>query len=174
MKKKDTIESIYQLYMKDVYHYLLSLSRKKEVAEDLLQDTYYKAYIHLETFRGGEFKPWLFKIAYHSYIDWYRKAKREHVVDRDVLDGYLSVHLQSAEDDYFVRYEMNKWLKWTEQLNWQQRHALILRDLYEFSYAEICEQLNMSLSAVKIAIYRGRQQIKKRLEAEKDELSRSE
>lgn len=174
MTKKDTLESIYQLYMKDVYHYLLSLSRKKEVAEDLLQDTFFKAYIYLETFRGGEYKPWLFKIAYHSYIDWYRKEQREIVVERDVLEGHLSVHFQSAEDDYLFRYELNKWLKWTEQLNWQQRHSLILRDLYEFSYAEIGELLNMNLSAVKIAIYRGRQYIKKRLEAEDNDLSRSE
>lgn len=174
MNKNETLETIYMLHMKDVYYYLLSLSRNKEVAEDLLQDTYYKAYIHLETFRGGEFKPWLFKIAYYTYIDWYRKSRREQAVDKDILEGHLSVQLQSAEDDYFVRYELDAWLTWTEQLNWEQRHTLILRDLYGFSYAEICDQLNMKLSSVKIAIYRARQQWKKRLEAEKNELSRSE
>lgn len=170
MDKKTTLESIYRLYMKDVYYYLLSLSRKKELAEDLLQDTFYKAYIYIESFRGGNFKPWLFKIAYNSYIDWCRKAKWERVVEQDVLEGYLTVQLQSAEDEFFVKYNINKWLGWTEELNWQQRHALILRDLYDFSYEEIADQLEISLSNVKISIYRGRQQIKKRLEVERNDL----
>lgn len=172
MDKFNTIESIYKLYMQDVYFYLLSLSRKKEVAEDLLQDTFYKAYIHLETFRNGNFKPWLFKIAYHTYIDWYRRERHVAIVPQEQIDGYINEQHQSAEDEYLFHYQMDLWLQWTEQLNWQQRHSLILRDLHDFSYAEIAEQLHMSLSAVKVAIYRGRKYIKQRLEAEKDELSR--
>ena len=82
MGKKETIESIYQLYMPDIFRYLLSLCRNKHIAEDLLQDTFYKAYVHVELFRGDDFKPWLFKIAYHTYIDWQRKERRVQVVEQ--------------------------------------------------------------------------------------------
>ncbi|HHY22431.1 MAG TPA: RNA polymerase sigma factor [Bacilli bacterium] len=167
MRKKETIESIYQLYMQDLYRYLLSLCRNKHVAEDLLQDTFYKAYIHLELFRGAEFKPWLFKIAYHTYIDWQRKEKSAQAVEQGILEGYISVGLNSAEDDYFQQYKIETWLDWTEQLNWQQRHTLILRDFYDFTYDEISELLDMSLSAVKVSIYRGRKYIQKRMKEEK-------
>lgn len=165
--KEMEIESIYKLYMHDLYRYLLSLCRNKHVAEDLLQDTFYKAYIHLELYRGADFKPWLFKIAYHTYIDWFRKERRVQVVEQGILEGYISVELQSAEDDYFQQYKIETWLSWTEKLNWQQRHALILRDFYDFTYDEISELLDISLSAVKVSIYRGRQAIQKRMKEEK-------
>ena len=75
--------------------------------------------------------------------------------------------MQSAEEEYLHQFEIETWLGWTEQLNWQQRHTLILRDIYDFTYDEISELLDISLSAVKVSIYRGRQHIKKRMKEEK-------
>lgn len=71
-----TIEKIYKLYINDVYRYLYSLSCSHHVAEDLVQETFYRAYLYLEDYENQNVKSWLFKVAYHTFVDYIRKEKR--------------------------------------------------------------------------------------------------
>lgn len=65
------IEEIYKVYINDVYRYLFSLSRSHHVAEDLMQETFYRAYLYLEDYENQKVKSWLFKVAYHTFICFY-------------------------------------------------------------------------------------------------------
>lgn len=56
-----TIDEIYQMYMNDVYRFLLSMTKDKHLAEDLLQETFMRAYIHIHSYDHSKVKPWLFK-----------------------------------------------------------------------------------------------------------------
>ena len=69
------IEQLYIMYMNDLYRYLYSLCRNHSTAEDLLQDTFYKAHLALLANNITDIKPWLFKVAYYTHIDFIRKKK---------------------------------------------------------------------------------------------------
>lgn len=79
--KLNSLESVYQYYVKDVYRYLYSLSYDHHAAEDLVQEAFYRAYLFLEDWKDERIKPWLFRIAHNAYVDYQRKASRSIVKD---------------------------------------------------------------------------------------------
>ena len=79
--KLNSLESVYQYYVKDVYRYLYSLSSDHHAAEDLVQETFYRAYLFLENWKDERIKPWLFRVAHNAYVDYQRKASRSIVKD---------------------------------------------------------------------------------------------
>ena len=161
MGKNGELEEIYRLYMHDLYHYLYSLCRNKYLAEDLVQETFYRAYIYLESYQGEKIKPWLFKVAYHSFIDVMRKEKRLTYYDSNAIEYEIDSKMKSAEHVFIEKNSIEQWFKALEALHITKRHAVLLRDYYHFSYQEIAEVMEMSLAKVKISIYRGRKEVQK-------------
>ncbi|WP_282023218.1 RNA polymerase sigma factor [Priestia flexa] len=161
MAPKHHFEEIYEQHMHDLFRYLLSLTRRKEAAEDLMQETFYRVLLHLETYSGEEVKPWLFKIAYHAFIDWYRKEKKRPTVE---LEEWHFSPQPSAEEKVFVQDEINTWLSDVSSLPEPKRNIVLLRDYHGFTYEEIAGMTGFTLAKVKMALYRGRQQLKKRKE----------
>lgn len=76
---------MYRLHVNDIYRYLRKLTGDAGWAEDLTQETFFRAFQHLDTYRGEKVRPWLFKVAYHAFIDWHRKQKRRPVQLIDTL-----------------------------------------------------------------------------------------
>src|SRR5690606_9760305 len=76
---KESIESIYNDYFLDIYRFLLSLCRDHHTAEDLVQETFLRAYLHVENYENETIKSWLFTVAHNAFIDHYRKQKRMEV-----------------------------------------------------------------------------------------------
>ena len=74
--KKEKLEEIYLKHAKSLYYYLYRLSGSSTTAEDLVQETFYKATISLAFYQDYEVKSWLFKVARHAYLDEWRKRKR--------------------------------------------------------------------------------------------------
>ena len=69
-------ENIYDLYYKDVYYFLLSLSKDSYLAEELAQETFYKAFKSINKFEGKcSLKSWLCIIAKNEYYSWVKKQK---------------------------------------------------------------------------------------------------
>ena len=162
MRKEKKLEDIYILYMNDLFRYIYSLCKNKERTEDIVHETFYRAYIYIDSYKGEEIKPWLFKIAYNTFIDIYRKEKRITYMETEVL---INVEKEkSAEQQFFHKHEVNTWLQEVQKLPIEKRNAVILRDYHSFSYQEISDVLGMSLSKVKILIFRGRKEVKERLE----------
>ena len=62
--------------MDDVYRYVYSLSKNKLLVEDIVQETFYRAYFYTEVLTDAKVKPCLFKVAYHTFIDEMRRAKK--------------------------------------------------------------------------------------------------
>ena len=73
----DSLEALYKYYMNDIYQYLLRLSGHPQTAEDLLHDTFVKAYEYLESYQGETVRPWLFRVAHNIYVDWYRRENAD-------------------------------------------------------------------------------------------------
>ncbi|MBU9710994.1 RNA polymerase sigma factor [Evansella tamaricis] len=168
MGREKDLEEIYSLYLNDLYRYIFSLCKNKHLSEDIVQETFYRAYIYLESYRGEKIKPWLFKVAYHTFIDWMRKEKKLKHYDSIVMENAIDDQNQvkSAEQEFFIKKDIENWFQGLETLTVTKRNALLLRVYFHFSYQEIADLMDISLAKTKVTIYRGRKEIKQWLEKE--------
>ncbi|MGI6453055.1 MAG: sigma-70 family RNA polymerase sigma factor [Syntrophomonadaceae bacterium] len=158
--KVDSLEALYKCYMNDIYQYLLRLSGHPQTAEDLLHDTFVRAYECLESYQGESVRPWLFTVAHNIYIDWYRREKRQIQTDPIILNELNPAVDPGPERVVLLKEEFDTWIELSRLLPEKSRQILLLRDYYEFSYQEIADILNITVSNVKITLYRARQKIR--------------
>lgn len=155
VKRKQSLEDIYSDHMHDLFRYLLSLTGDSHFAEDLMQETFYRMLVHIDYYKGEEIRPWLFTIAYNTFIDWYRKEKKYNTT---TVEEFHLPNVPSTEHEYFVKFEIASWLESLSSLPLERRNVLLLRDYYGFSYKEIAEMTGLSLAKVKIELHRGRKE----------------
>lgn len=139
-------------------HYLLFLSHDHHIAEDLVQETFYRAYLYLEDCHEDRIKPWLFKVAYHVFIDYVRKGSRNIVIQADFFERISDSH---NTENVLVNKEF-----WEEiyraigRLPTNQQQALLLYDFHDLTYKEAADIMEISLSHFKIVLFRARQQLR--------------
>ncbi len=162
-------------YMSALYAAAMRMTRNPADAEDLVQETYLRAYRGYAGFREGtNLKAWLYKILTNTFINQYRAKKRRPteaaIDDRDDWLIYQRVGGLEAVDanvtpemevlDRLPDQEVKAAL---ESLPEQFRIAVILCDIEEFSYKEIAEILDVPIGTVMSRIHRGRKLLQKRL-----------
>ena len=151
----------------------LRMTRNHAEAEDLVQETFLKAYRAYDSFKEGtNLKAWLYRILTNSYINRYRRKMRRPVETDlgDVEDLYLYQRIadssqvaQSAEDevlDGFVDEHVKSAL---ESLPEQFRLPVLLADVEGFSYKEIAEIMDVPIGTVRSRLHRGRKALEKAL-----------
>ncbi|UNK18286.1 sigma-70 family RNA polymerase sigma factor [Paenibacillus sp. N3/727] len=156
--KRDDLDRIYQKYMKDVYRYLYSLCRDHHMAEDILQETFYRAYLHLENCKDDQVKPWLFRVAYHAFIDAKRKNKRTIIQDIgffNTLSGPETLEKQVMEQERWDELKLA-----IDELPEQQKQAILLYEFHQMSYQEAADLMKVGLSHFKILLFRARQKLR--------------
>src|SRR6476620_7486085 len=162
-------------YMSSLYSAAMRMTRNPSDAEDLVQETYLRAYRGFGGFtEGTNLKAWLYRILTNTFINSYRSKKRrpdETELD-EVEDLYLYRRLggleaaslgRSAEDelmDFFTDTEVKEAV---EALPEQFRLAVILADVEGFSYKEIADILEIPIGTVMSRIHRGRRALQKKL-----------
>ncbi|WP_235848321.1 sigma-70 family RNA polymerase sigma factor [Litchfieldia alkalitelluris] len=70
------MDDIYRRYAEALYYYLYRMSGSPSLAEELVQETFFRATLSLSFYKYEEVKPWLFKVARNTYLDEWRKRKR--------------------------------------------------------------------------------------------------
>ena len=91
-KEKNGIEEIYEKYYKDVYRFVLALSKNPHIAEDITQETFVKAIKAVDRFKGDcDIKVWLCQIAKNTYFTYAGKQNREQV-DVDAVNNRSESH----------------------------------------------------------------------------------
>ncbi len=157
---KVSLDDVYKLHVNDIYRYLFRLTRDARQAEDLTQETFFRAFLSLDDYHGEKVRPWLFKVAYHAFVDWHRKQAKRPLQ----LVGQLPEHADQQVDDpaeTVVNKEM--WEMAQEillQLPEKQKQVILLAAA-SFSYAEIAEILGIDVADVKRSLFRGRQKMRK-------------
>ncbi|HEX7132608.1 MAG TPA: sigma-70 family RNA polymerase sigma factor [Iamia sp.] len=161
--------------MGSLYSAALRMTRNPADAEDLVQETYLKAYRGYGGFtEGTNLKAWLYRILTNTYINIYRaKQRRPDETELDESeDPYLYQRLggleaaqvgRSAEDelmDWFTEHEIKTAV---EDLPEQFRMAVLLADVEGFSYKEIAEILEIPIGTVMSRLHRGRSRLQKSL-----------
>ncbi|WP_435162986.1 sigma-70 family RNA polymerase sigma factor [Paenibacillus glycanilyticus] len=163
------LEDVYRMHMNDIYRYLYRLTGDAGVAEDLTQDTFIRAFRFLDMKKSGLVRPWLFKVAYNAFIDWYRKRKREGLTS--LSDEHLDISVATQEPENHLL-DKEFWETFEQVIStfpWKQKNALLMFYVHQLSYEEIAEVLDISLSDVKSAIYRGRQKLRVNWRSEEHE-----
>ncbi|MDQ7844458.1 MAG: sigma-70 family RNA polymerase sigma factor [Armatimonadota bacterium] len=153
----------------------LRLTRNRTRAEDLLQETFLRAWRSFHTFRPGtNVRAWLYRILMNAYIDGYRKGEREpEVVDQeDVDEFYLYSKVHESEDfrragnpeELLLSSLMDADVKGAlDSLPEAFRNVVILADIEGFSYREIAEILGIPIGTVMSRLHRGRRQLQVKL-----------
>lgn len=162
-------------YMGSLYSAALRMTRNAADAEDLVQETYLKAYRAFGSFQEGtNLKAWLYKILTNTFINAYRARKRrpEQSDLDEVEDLYLYRRLggleaaaagRSAEEEVMDLFADEDVKQALESLPDQFRIAVLLADVEGFSYKEIAEILDVPIGTVMSRLHRGRKALQKAL-----------
>ena len=162
-------------FMSALYAAALRMTRNPTDAEDLVQETYLRAYRGFDGFREGtNLKAWLYKILTNTFINQYRAKKRrpEQVELDEGEDFYLLRRLgglesadasRTAESEVLDALPDAEVKEALESLPEQFRMAVILADIEGFSYKEIAEILDVPIGTVMSRIHRGRRQLQQKL-----------
>jgi RNA polymerase sigma-70 factor (ECF subfamily) len=162
-------------YMSALYAAAMRMTRNPADAEDLLQETYLRAYRGFEGFREGtNLKAWLYRILTNTFINTYRAKKRrpDQVELDDVEDFFLYRRLggleaadaaRSTETEVLESIPDSEVKDALESIPEQFRMAVILADVEGFSYKEIAEILDVPIGTVMSRIHRGRRALQQKL-----------
>jgi RNA polymerase sigma-70 factor (ECF subfamily) len=156
-------------YVDSLYGTALRLTRRPADAEDLVQDTYLKAFRASAQFeRGTNLKAWLFTILHNTFLNMKRHDGRNPVsVDSEAVEGAESSRTggqQYDPEELLSRATLDADLQVAlDELPEIFRQAVWLRDVEEFSYAEIARMLGVPIGTVMSRISRGRRMLYERL-----------
>ncbi len=159
-----------------LYRTALRMTRNPQDAEDLVQETYLRAYRFFDQFQPGtNLRAWLFKILTNSYINTYRKAAAEpkntslddteefslyHQMAREVQTGSLGWDVEAQVLDRFAEADIREAI---EKLPEAFRMTVLLADVEGFSYKDIAEITGVSKGTVMSRLFRGRRLLQKAL-----------
>lgn len=160
----DEMEKLYIKYHRELYLYAFSLCKNYHLAEDLTNDTFFKAYLSIDD--ASYIKYWLFRVCKNLYLD-YLKKNREYC-----SENIINLALKNDETplDKIIEAEEKKHL-YNKVINLKKsyKEILILYYFCGFSIKDISRSKNITESAAKTMLFRARKKLKKEME-EKNEL----
>ena len=150
---------IYEAFVERIYAYCHHRVQSQEDAEDLTSQVFAKAMANCASYRGGSVGAWLFQIAYHLTIDYFR-GRNTSIVSESLLDN-LSDENQHLPLEIVIQKENMAMISgYLENLSASKRNLLLLRITGELSAAEIGEIVGKSAAAVRVKIHRIIQELK--------------
>jgi RNA polymerase sigma-70 factor (ECF subfamily) len=160
-------------YAPQLYSAALRMTRNPADAEDVVQETFLKAYRAYGTFTAGtNLKAWLYRILTNTYINKYRKQQRRpsEVELGELQDIYLFKRVgehsgasRSAEEDMLDEFVDEDIIEALESLPDNFRMPVLLADVEGFSYKEIAEMLDIPIGTVMSRLHRGRKALQRKL-----------
>jgi RNA polymerase sigma-70 factor (ECF subfamily) len=157
---RDAFATLINRYSDPLYRHALGMTGSPDVAEDILQTSFIKAYHHLGEVRG-RFDAWLFRIVANGCKDWLKNIRRTHLSyeEDDQPSGYAT-----PEED-LDRTELRTDLDYAlSQLAPSLREAFIMKHVEGRSYEEMADLLSTTVGALKMRVHRAREALQALLE----------
>lgn len=156
---KFDFEEIYRLYFRDVYLFVLALSKNPDIAEEITQETFFKALKGIRHFKGNcSVNSWLCQIAKNQYISHMRKQKTVSVeeIDLPAAEG-------NPENTFLQKEDTISIYKILHLLDEPYKEVFILRTLGDLSFKEIGEIFNCQENWARVTYHRARLKIKQHI-----------
>jgi len=173
LKERDeaAFEEVFQLYKDLIFNLSFSMLADKSEAMDITQEVFLTLYRKIHRFRGEcSLKTWLYRVALNQVANrnrWWRRRFRHRTISLDLnptLEQQKSVDLISdgpGPDRRLLSREVRKALReGLDQLPFEQRAAVTLRDMHGLRYQEIADVLGANMGTVKSRIARGRERLR--------------
>lgn len=164
-------ERIYEVYFRDVFLYLRSLSVNEDIAEEITQETFVKALNAIDTFDGAnDIRAWLFTIARNTYYTFYKRQKiyNNQELSENIVDVQPDFTVRFADEESAFR--IHQFIHHMEE---PYKEVFSLRVFGELPYEKIGVLFGKSAGWARVTFYRAKKQILGYMEAigyEKSEL----
>ena len=153
------IEEIYKEHFRGVYKYVYTLCRDESAAEEITQETFYKAMENLDQFRGEtRMFVWLCQIAKNTYFSYAKKQKR-HVSD----EAPEAIHGIDLEEAFFDKESAADALRAMHGLAEPYKEVFMLRVYGQLPFSQIGQLFGKSDSWARVIYYRAKQDIRRKL-----------
>jgi len=147
-----------------LYNYALKISGNSDDAHDLVQETYYKAYRHFDKFQSGtNSKAWMFMILKNTFINDYRKSKREpYKLDYEQIQNFYEnvksdrANENNLDTDFYNNLLDDELTEAIDQLPTKMREVFLLCDLEGYSYEETADLVDCPIGTVRSRLHRAR------------------
>ena len=163
-------ETIYRFYFKDVFLYLCALTGNEVLAEEITQETFWKALKKISQFDGSkDIRAWLFTIAKHTYFTHYKKQKhlimQEDILQNTVTEGPSLLQGLIQEESAFLIH------RFLHTMAEPYKEVFHLRVFGELPYEKIGLLFGKSANWARVTFYRAKKQVIEYMEAMQDEKS---
>lgn len=152
-------DDIYHQYFDDVYKYVLTLSRNEAVAEEITQETFFKALKNIKDFNGScKLYSWLCQIAKNTYFTFHQKKKKN--INKDIIESQevysFEENLVNKEDAFTIH-------KILHLINEPYKEVFTLRTFGELPFARIGELFDKTEVWARVTYYRAKIKIQEEL-----------
>lgn len=153
MMKKDNGLASYLINLgEEVFNLLLAKGAKKEDAEDIIQNTFYKVYTLLDDLTESNIRPWFFRVALNEYIDLKRKREKQNIY----LTEEIYSKLQYTDCEFEAILNKDEIFNLLKDVKKEYKEVFFLKYYYDFSYEEISAILDIKVNSVKQKLFRAR------------------
>ncbi len=160
------MEEIYKEYFEMIKRYLFCLTHNNDIAEELTQETFYRAVKKINTFKGEcKISVWLCQIAKNI---WYNELKKKKRIESRMKEYNTSELIENELENRIISKESKLEIyKKIQRLDEKTRNVMYLRITGELSFKEIGIILNKTENWARVTFYRGKEKLKEGQESEK-------
>lgn len=163
---KEEFQQLYEKYYSRVYYFLLKqVHNRKDLAEELTQETFYQVFISLHRYRGEcDIVTWILQIGKNTSYRYFKKNPFHADYDSEVIVTKSEIsNVKSVEQEYEDKVRVESVIDCIKQLKENYREVMLLRLQENFSFREIGAKLHISENSAKVIYFRGKEMIKKEL-----------
>lgn len=156
------IDELYTKYFNDVYRFVFSLTKNKSITEDIVQETFTRAYLNLDSFKNTPSKAWLFTVSRNLFYDHLRKAGR--IFDFEYDFTKIPDSVKSTEEKLFKKETIQQVRGEIMNLRENYREAILCFYVKELTYKEAAKEMNVTEANFKSILFRAKRHLKRALE----------
>jgi RNA polymerase sigma-70 factor (ECF subfamily) len=165
----EAFEALYELHKGPIYRTALAIIGDRLIAEEILQDTFLRAFKHIQNVREGvSLSPWLYRITVNLAYDYGKARSRNwHVALDGIIEHLIAPAAASPEHTVEEREVFELVYEAIDKLEFKQRVTLVLFYLHNLSLAEISEIMDCPLGTVKSRLHYARENLRRELLADR-------